>query len=259
MARSLIGGLIRSGHSANAITVSEPNAQLRDNLVCDFGIAAFENNEAATQGCDSLVLAVKPQVMKVVCSELRSIVQKYKPLVISIAAGIRSTQLNEWLGGNAPVVRSMPNTPALIGAGATGLYANTWVNDLQRSQAEKILGAVGLTVWIEQEIWMDVVTAVSGSGPAYFFLLVEALEEAAAQQGLPREIARALATQTAFGAGRMLREGQESSTKLRERVTSPGGTTNAAVESLIASGFRKIIANAIVTATERGQELSAQY
>src|SRR4029079_11419161 len=151
-----------------------------------------------------------------------------RPLVISIAAGIRITQLAEWLGGEPPIVRSMPNTPALIGAGATGMIANEAASTAQREQAEAILGAAGTTVWIDHEDLMDTVTALSGSGPAYFFLLVEALEDAAVATGRPRATARALATQTLLGAGRMLAEAGEPPTVLRERVTSPGGTTAAA-------------------------------
>jgi len=259
MARSLIGGLVRTGCPASAIAVSEPNANLRDQLKEEFQIIPFHRNESAARERDILVLAVKPQIMKTVCSDLLDVVQTYRPLVISIAAGIRSIQIEQWLGGNLPVVRAMPNTPALIGAGATGLYANAQVTEKQRARAEEILATVGLTVWIEQESWMDTVTAISGSGPAYFFLLVETLEEAAVQQGLPREIARSLAIQTAFGAGRMLYEVQESPQELRERVTSPGGTTSAALSSLANNNFQKIVTEAISAATERGRALSAQF
>jgi len=257
MARSLIGGLIRHGDAPASISVAEPYAALRDGLNADFGIVTSADNAAAASGADTLLLAVKPQVMKAVCAELAPAVQRDRPLVISIAAGIRIDQLEQWLGGEVAVVRCMPNTPALIGAGAAGLIANARVTPAQRVEAERILGAAGISVWIEREELMDTVTALSGSGPAYFFLLVEALEDAAVAQGLPREAARALATQTALGAGRMLREDGAAPSVLRERVTSPNGTTQAALESFAASGLHAIVARAIDAAAQRGRELSA--
>jgi pyrroline-5-carboxylate reductase len=258
MARSLIGGLLRDGVPASRLAVSEPNADLRAALARDFGIATHAANAATVRTADVILLAVKPQVMSSVCAGLRSTVQERKPLIISTAAGIRIDQLDNWLGGDMPVVRCMPNTPALIGAGATGACANARCSATQRNIAQTILGAVGATVWIEDERLMDTVTAVSGSGPAYFFLLVEALEDAAVAQGLPRETARDLATQTCLGAGRMLREDGATPAELRHRVTSPGGTTQAALESFAASEFHMIVAQAVAAATERGGELSAQ-
>jgi pyrroline-5-carboxylate reductase len=257
MARSLIGGLVRQGLPATQITVAEPNAELRTALARDFGVAVHDNGAAAADDVQVILLAVKPQVMRPVCESLQPAVRTNAPLVISIAAGIRLDQLQRWCGGDAAVVRSMPNTPALVGAGATGLCANAKVSARQRHQAETILGAAGLTVWIDEEAQMDVVTALSGSGPAYFFLLVEALEDAAVAQGLPREAARALATQTALGAGRMLREDGEAPAVLRQRVTSPGGTTQAALDSFAAHGLRDTVAAAVAAATQRGRELAA--
>lgn len=257
MARSLIGGLVRQGVPAGQIAVAEPNAELRAALARDFGVAVHDNGAAAATDAQVILLAVKPQVMKPVCESLQPAVRANAPLLISIAAGIRLDQLQRWCGGEAAVVRSMPNTPALVGAGATGLCANSRVNALQRQQAETILGAAGLAVWIDDEANMDVVTALSGSGPAYFFLLVEALEDAAVAQGLPREAARALATQTALGAGRMLREDGEAPAVLRQRVTSPGGTTQAALDSFAAHGLRDTVAAAVDAATRRGRELAA--
>jgi pyrroline-5-carboxylate reductase len=258
MARSLIGGLIANGVPAARLGVSEPNAGLRDALARDFAVATHTDNNSAAGVAEVLLLAVKPQVMNEVCSGLRGIAQTHKPLIISTAAGIRIDQLDTWLGGGMPVVRCMPNTPALIGAGATGACANARVTLAQRELAQNILGAVGSTVWIEDEALMDTVTAISGSGPAYFFLLVEALEDAAVAQGLPRETARALATQTCLGAGRMLREDGAAPAELRRRVTSPGGTTQAALDSFAASEFNAIVARAVAAATRRGGELSTQ-
>ncbi len=258
MARSLIGGLVRTGVSAQQLTASEPNPELRDALARDFAITTHASNDESTRGSDVLVLAVKPQMMKTVCDDLRGIVQRTHPLVVSIAAGITIDQLDRWLGGNTAIVRCMPNTPALIGAGATGLCANARVTVAQRALAQRIVDAVGLSRWIEDEASMDTVTALSGSGPAYFFLLVEALEDAAAAQGLPRETARELAAQTCLGAGRMLLESDVAAAELRRRVTSPGGTTQAALESFAADKFVAIVARAVAAATERGREMSKQ-
>ena len=258
MARSLIGGLIRDGAPAASITVSEPNASLRAALVRDFAVAAHADNGAAAESADVLVLAVKPQVMKTVCAGLRGIAQTRQPLIVSIAAGIRVGQLDAWLGGSLGIVRCMPNTPALIGAGAAGLCANPACTAAQRELAQSILSAAGLAVWIDNEAQMDTVTALSGSGPAYFFLLAEALIDAAVAQGLPRETAQELATQTCLGAGRMLREDGATPGELRQRVTSPNGTTQAALDSFAADDFAQIVQRAVAAATRRGGELSAQ-
>jgi pyrroline-5-carboxylate reductase len=258
MARSLIGGLIATGFAKDKIAVAEPNADLREKLANDFSVAAHASNIDAARDADVLVLAVKPQMMKTVCIGLRDVVQSRKPLVISIAAGITIDQMEAWLGGNVAIVRCMPNTPALIGAGATGLCANARVTREQRLLAKNILDATGISRWLDNENLMDTVTALSGSGPAYFFLLVEALEEAAVAQGLPRDVARDLATQTCFGAGKMLAESDVDAAELRRRVTSPAGTTQAALESFSTDDFRAVVARAVAAATKRGGELSAQ-
>jgi pyrroline-5-carboxylate reductase len=256
MARSLIGALVRSGAEAGRIAVAEPNADLRKALAHDFGVDVHAQARAAADGADTIVLAVKPQVLAAVCAEIAEVVRLQRPLLISIAAGIRIGQMQDWLGGELAIVRAMPNTPALIGAGASGMIANAAASAQQRASAEAILGAAGSTVWIAREELMDTVTALSGSGPAYFFLLVEALEDAAVAQGLPRETARALATQTCLGAGRMLVEDGEAPTVLRERVTSPGGTTAAALDAFAAGGLRELVSAAVAAATRRGRELS---
>ena len=258
MARSLIGGLVRQGAAPDRIAVAEPNAGLRDALARDFGVAVHADGAAAAAGADVIVLAVKPQVMRPVCESLRTVVQQSHALMLSIAAGIRMEQLDAWCGGAAAIVRSMPNTPALIGAGASGLCANARATPEQRRAAETILAAAGAVVWIAEEDHMDIVTALSGSGPAYFFLLAEALEDAAVAQGLPRDAARLLAAQTALGAGRMLREDGETAAVLRQRVTSPGGTTQAALDRFAAHGLRDIVADAVAAATGRGRELAAR-
>ena len=259
MARSLIGALIREGADAGSITVAEPNDGVRAALARDFGVGVHAHARDAAQHAGLLIFAVKPQVLKGVCADLADIAAAHTPIVISIAAGIRIAQLREWLGVEVPIVRAMPNTPALIGAGATGMIANAATDDDQRARAERILASAGCTVWIEREELMDTVTALSGSGPAYFFLLVEALEDAAVAQGLPRETARALATQTCLGAGRMLVEDGEAPSVLRERVTSPGGTTAAALGAFADGHLRELVTRAVAAATQRGQELSEHY
>lgn len=258
MARSLIGALVNAGHPVDHLRVSEPNAELRAELDRDYGVAAFDNAKQACIDADVVLIAVKPQLFKIVCAELSAALNGAKPLIISIAAGITIAQIDSWLDGGNAIVRCMPNTPALIGAGATGLHANDATSAEQRAQAESILGRAGITRWIAVEALIDVVTALSGSGPAYFFLLVEALENAAVDQGLPRETARALATQTCLGAGRMLSESGESPETLRKRVTSPNGTTHAAVTVFENGGLRELADRAVVAATERGREMAAQ-
>ena len=259
MARSLIGGLLRGGTAPDRVRVGEPGASLAAALRQDFGVAASADNLAAIDGASAWVLSVKPQVMKEVCEALRDAAQARRPLVISVAAGIRCAQIDGWLGGGIAVVRCMPNTPALIGAGASGLFANAIVDAQQRALAESILNAAGIVAWVDDETLMDTVTAISGSGPAYFFLLVEALEDAAVAQGMTRSAARALAAQTCLGAGRMLSESGAAPADLRQRVTSPNGTTQAALDSFAADRFADIVTRAVAAATRRGRELSAQF
>lgn len=257
MARSLIGGLVAAGAPADSIRVAEPVAELRQALRDDFGVATFGTAAEAVTGATTWVFAVKPQVMRDVCGTLATRAQAEQPLAVSIAAGITATQLDRWLGGDLPVVRTMPNTPALLGAGVTGLYANTRVSDAQRATADRLLSSAGETVWIRDEALMDAVTGVSGSGPAYIFLLAEAMQAAGEAQGLPAEAARTLTLQTILGAARMLTEGDTEAGELRRRVTSPNGTTQAAIEAFEAGGFRELVDKAVSAATRRGGELSA--
>jgi pyrroline-5-carboxylate reductase len=258
MARSLIGALVRGGMAASQIRVAEPNADLRQQLTDDFGVAVFADGVDAAAGADIVVLAIKPQVMRSVCGSLAPVLAERHPLMISIAAGLRIEQIDGWLGGGFPIVRCMPNTPALIGAGATGLIANGAVDASGRKQAETLLGAAGITVWIEHEDQIDVVTGVSGSGPAYFFLMIEALEDAGVAEGLPLETARALAIQTCLGAARMASEDAETPARLRERVTSPNGTTAAALQAFADGGLRELVARAVKAAKTRGAEMSRE-
>lgn len=257
MARSLIAGLVRQGTPAADIHVAEPVAALRDALAADFGVTPHATASEAAAQAGTWLLAVKPQVLREVCDTLQSLATAKRPLLVSIAAGITSAQLDRWLGGNIAVVRAMPNTPALLGAGVTGLYATAQVTAAQRAQADRVLSSAGRTVWVDDEALMDSVTAVSGSGPAYVFLLAEAMEAAGIAQGLPPEAARTLVQQTLLGASRMLDEAGEAPAELRRRVTSPGGTTQAAIEAFQAGGFESLVAKALAAAQARGRELSA--
>jgi len=259
MARSLIGARLRAGADPATLHVAEPDAGTRARLAADFGVSVSARGVDAVTTADLVVLAVKPQVLRDVCLELAGALAARRPLVVSIAAGIRSEAIDGWLGGAFPIVRCMPNTPALIGAGASALHANARVDADARAAAEALLASAGRTAWIDDESLMDVVTALSGSGPAYFFLLIEALEDAAVAEGLPRETARMLAVQTALGAARMASEDGEAPARLRERVTSPGGTTQAALDAFARGGLRALVADAVAAATARGRELSARF
>ena len=257
MARALVGGMIRGGSSPDDLHVSEPYAPHRDGLAAEFGVGTTDDNAAAAAKAAIWVLATKPQVLRGVCEALAPLAQAQRPLVVSIAAGITSAQLDRWLGGGIAVVRTMPNTPALLGAGVTGLFANAATAPAQRDLAEALLRPAGGTVWIEDESLMDAVTATSGSGPAYVFLLAEAMQAAAQAEGLAPDAARTLVVETIAGAARMLKEGGETATTLRQRVTSPNGTTQAALEAFAAGGFAALVAAAVHAARIRGAELSA--
>nr|WP_185823330.1 pyrroline-5-carboxylate reductase [Xanthomonas sp. GW] len=257
MARSLIAGLVRQGIAADTIRVAEPVPALREALVADYGVHAVAAAAEAADGAPLWVFAVKPQVLRSVCNELSALATAQRPLLLSIAAGITALQLDRWLGGAHAVVRAMPNTPALLGAGVTGLFANAQTSAEQKLQAERLLAAAGVTVWVEDETLIDAVTAVSGSGPAYVFLLAEAMEAAGIAQGLPAAAARTLVLQTVLGAARMLTESGEAPSELRRRVTSPNGTTQAAIETFQAGGFEALTATAIAAAAARGRALSA--
>ena len=258
MASCLIGGLIHDGCKPDDIWVAEPDKEQRAQLASHFSIHAVEDNNALAASVDVVVLAVKPQLLAQVCKEIANTVQATRPLLISIAAGVLINDMQSWLGGQMAIVRAMPNTPALVQSGATGLCANTEVTESQREQAETILRAVGLTLWLEKESLMDAVTAVSGSGPAYFFLMMEAMEAAGKKLGLNPEAARLLTLQTAFGAAKMALESPESTSTLRQRVTSPGGTTEQAIKSFEADDIRSLFERALTAARDRSQTLAQQ-
>ena len=220
-------------------------------------INSYVNNAEAIEGADIVVLAVKPQIMQMVCEPLQENFKTQNPLIISIAAGINLENLERWIGDYSPaVVRCMPNTPSLVQSGMTGLYANEQVSEEQRNLAESIMRAVGSTLWLDNEDLMDTVTAVSGSGPAYFFLVMEAMQDAAQKMGLNAEDARLLVLQTAFGAAKLALESSDDASVLRQRVTSKGGTTEAALRKLIDGGLPSIFEEALIAAAIRSKELS---
>jgi len=253
MASALIGGLLARGVKRTALCAVEPQPAARRRLAARFKVRVGAAPDARALASDVLVLAVKPQDMRAACAPLSG--RLAGQLVISIAAGIRLKDLSRWLGGHAKLVRSMPNTPALIGAGITGLYASAAVRAADRRRAERILGAVGATVWVKDEGLLDPVTAVSGSGPAYVFWFIEQLAAAGESLGLAPEVARKLALQTVLGAAQLAAGSKEPPRVLRERVTSRGGTTAAALavfdEARLAEHFRR----AVEAASRRGSEL----
>ncbi len=255
MARSLAGGLLRNGFAPERLLLSDPDADQRRGAEQALGLKTFADNRDLADRAEVLVLAVKPQALKEAAEALAPAVQKKKPLVVSIAAGIRVHDIERWLGGRLAVVRVMPNTAALVGSGASGLYANARVTEAQRDEAESILRAVGVTVWVESESLIDTVTAVSGSGPAYFFLVMEVLEKAAIKHGLDPKTARLLTLETAYGAAKMALEGGEEPAQLRKRVTSPGGTTERAVQVLEAGQIERLFDDAVVAAMRRARAL----
>ena len=256
MARSLIGGLIANGACGSNISVSEPEIDLREKLTDDFGVNAHAGNSSAAKGADVIVFAVKPQILQKVVTSLANLIAEAQPLLISVAAGVTASSIERWVGGHPALIRVMPNTPALIGAGISALYANHNVSDDQRALAENIVAAVGKAVWIKDEKLMDAVTAVSGSGPAYFFYMMQAIIDAAVREGLDKETARLLSLETALGAARLAIESTENPGILQKQVTSPGGTTEAAIQVLNNYGVQNTLQKAVSAARARGSELA---
>ncbi len=259
MARSLAGGLIANGWPATRIVLSDPDPSQRKTVEEHLKVKTYASNADVVEQAQILVLAVKPQTMRVVAIEIAPIVQTTRPLIISIAAGIRVDNLQRWLNVAIPLVRAMPNTAALVGSGASGLYANPLVNERMRAVAESILRTVGVVVWLKDESLLDVVTALSGSGPAYFFLVMEALEHAATAEGLDAATARLLTLETALGAAKLAIESGEKPATLRARVASPGGTTERALKILEDGGLMPLFHRAVRGATERARELADMF
>lgn len=255
MATSLVGGLVAGGHARDAIWVTDVDADKLGQVQDKFRVNTTGDNNLAVHRAKTIVLAVKPQVMSKVLEDIAQSAREEAPLLVSIAAGVRERDILSALGYDAAIVRTMPNTPALLGCGATALFANPFVSAEQRSRAENILRAVGITVWVENESLLDAVTALSGSGPAYYFLLMELMERIGVDLGLERNASRVLVLQTALGAARMATETGESPENLRKRVTSPGGTTQAALERLTAGDFEEILLQALTAARDRAVAL----
>jgi pyrroline-5-carboxylate reductase len=258
MASSLISGLIASGHSPQDLWVSDINQDALKVLAKNLNVNTSTNNDEIINAVDVVVLAVKPQILSTVAKNATASIQQKQPLVVSIAAGISQQSLSQWLGNNIAIVRCMPNTPALVLTGATALHANAQVTAEQHDLAENIMRSVGIALWVNDESELDVVTAVSGSGPAYYFLLMEAMEKAAIEMGMNEVTARLLVQQTALGAAKIALESSESPEQLRKRVTSPGGTTQQALETFEEGGFTALVSKALHAARDRSIEMSKQ-
>jgi pyrroline-5-carboxylate reductase len=258
MASSIIGGLLESGHPAGRISAADPFPGSLERLRQLGPLHTCADNAEAAADAEVIILAVKPQVMAEATDSIAEAVRANAALVISIAAGVTVDSMSSRLGDNAAIVRCMPNTPALLGCGASGLFANPNVSAAQKQQAQAILDAVGVTCWVDSEPALDAVTALSGSGPAYFFLFTEAMIDAACELGLSRETASTLAMQTALGAARMALENDVDLVELRRRVTSPGGTTERAVERFEDQGLRSLVGNAMNAAADRAAEMARE-
>jgi pyrroline-5-carboxylate reductase len=258
MAASMLGGLIASGHPAQRISAADPFPASLERLREIAPIAVFHDNSAAVKGADIVILAVKPQVMADAADSIAAAVQSQRALVISIAAGVTIDSMQHRLGPQAAIVRCMPNTPALLGCGASGLFANDNCTAEQREFAERALSAVGITCWVDTEQELDAITALSGSGPAYFFLFIESMIDAGIALGLDRDTATRLTLQTSLGAARMALESDVDIAELRRRVTSPAGTTERAVQSFEQRGLREIVADAMQAANDRAVEMARE-
>jgi pyrroline-5-carboxylate reductase len=257
MGRALIGGLLRSGRRPEHLSVGERLPEARTTLARELGVSAQPDNGAAILGAAIVVLAVKPQEAQATLTALAPQLAAARPLVISVAAGVRTPTLESWCGPGVPVVRAMPNRPALIGAGVTGLYAPPAVGASARAAAEQVLRAVGEVTWVSSEELIDVVTALSGSGPAYFFLLAELMAQTGEELGLPAATAQRLAAATLYGAGLLAQSGDGDLARLRGEVTSPGGTTEAALATFEGAQLRVTVRAALRAAIQRGRELAA--
>ena len=255
MAYALIKGLLNNGFDASQINISDPNEELLRNRESELKVTTYSDNASLLSNSDVIFFAVKPQVLSNVCLELKGIV-KSKHLFVSIVAGIRSSDINRWLGGNFSLIRTMPNTPALFQSGVTGLFANEVVDNEQKLLVSSILSSVGECFWVNEEKLIDAITAISGSGPAYFFLLMESMKQAGMALGLDEETANSLSIQTAYGASLMANKTGKDSRTLRSEVTSPNGTTQSAIESFQDQNFEGIVANATRAAYDRARELS---
>ena len=266
MAASLIGGLINKGLMPSQITASDPGKNQREHIEKQFQVQTFSDNTEHFGMPDVVVIAVKPQIMEMVLESVKADFAQVNPLIISVAAGITTDQINRWTqveGGNDAsnhaIVRAMPNTPALIGQGAIGMFANAQVTDEHKHQTEQLMDAVGTSIWVTEEVNIDAVTALSGSGPAYFFMFMEHLQQAAEDLGLSPENAALLTKKTATGAALLAERSPESLRTLKDRVTSPNGTTYAALQSFEQSATDKTVKTALQAAFDRSIEMSKEF
>ncbi len=258
MASAIIGGMLDNGYQAGNIWVSAPDDSHLQALRDRFGVSVTTDNRHCAQQADMVVLAVKPQVMAEVCRDIAPVVQNTRPLMVSIAAGLASDTLDGWLGGGLPLVRVMPNTPSLVGKGAAGLFANAAVTAEQKTMVQSVFESIGSALWVEDEEQLHGVTALSGSGPAYFFLMLEALEAAATKAGIAPKTARELAIQTMAGAAEMAARSEHDPAQLKRNVMSPGGTTERAINTFEDGGMRGLVQKAYNAAFERSQEMSKE-
>lgn len=256
MGRSLLGGLLSHGYPEKNIWITDPSQEKLDTIVEKFNVHCSTDNGTAVKQAHIVIFAVKPAIVPTIAAELREIIQQRHMLVISVAAGVRIASIQTELGQKIPIVRAMPNTPALIGCGATALFANDQVSDSQKNLAESILRALGIALWLDNEKLLDAVTALSGCGPAYFFLTMEALQEAGEKLGLPADLCRMLTLQTAYGSAKMALESEKDVTELRHQVTSPGGSTERAIQVFEEAHIREIFMKALFAAYQRAEEIA---
>lgn len=255
MANAIIGGLVQKGLSAENIIASAPSEEHLTQVKENWGVRTASDNNASVKQADIIVLSVKPQILKEVCESLSSSLS-HRPLIISIAAGIELSSLNDWLGEAQAIVRCMPNTPAQVLKGASGLMANPYVSDEQKALSTELFSGIGVVEWLSDESQMHSVTALSGSGPAYIFMMIEAMESAAIKQGIKAETARKLAAQTVLGAAQMVLSSDVSPAQLKKNVMSPGGTTERAIQTFEESDLMGIVDKAMQAAADRSEELS---
>jgi len=259
MASSIIGGLVSSGWPASMIRVSDPVDSQRENLSQKFGVQCYEDNQLCIESADVVILAVKPQMLRQVVTPISSSLQDSTPLIISIVAGISSRDTMDWIGVNLPFIRVMPNTPALVNRGVSGLYATSSTSDSQRELAATLMKSVGEVVWVNQESLIDTVTGVSGSGPAYFFKLMELMIAEAEANGLDAESAQTLVVETAAGAAALMQQSALRPAELRRQVTSPGGTTNAGIQFMEQAGIEQAVRGGVRAAVLRSAELAEEF
>lgn len=258
MATAIIGGMLDNGFQADSVWASAPEDDHLQTLRKRFGVSVTTDNRYCAQQADVVILAVKPQIMASVCRDIAPVVQNTRPLIVSIAAGLGADTLDQWLGGGLPLIRVMPNTPSLVGRGAAGLFGNAAVTDSHKETVTSVFSSIGKAVWLENEEQLHTVTALSGSGPAYFFLMLEALEAAATEAGLPADTARELAIQTMAGAAEMAARSSDDPAQLKRNVMSPGGTTEKAIQTFEDGGLRKLVTRACEAALQRSREMASE-